>query len=144
MLTNSTGYPPYSLIYHYSPIDLQKKDQYPRIFPEIHINEIWWEVKVKLWYSISQKKKKKKKIKKKIQNIYIFSWSERIELVDQFLQVRSILDKKLKIFVFIFFNSNFFKCFPLYYFLFLLGRSFPTMLNLLSFLKYSKSCGLKN
>ena len=36
-LANSTLRFPYSLMYHYSPIDLQKKHQYPRGFFRIHI-----------------------------------------------------------------------------------------------------------
>ena len=129
MLTNSTRHPPYSLIYHYSPIDLQKKDQHPWDFSwNSHKRDLMGSENKALIFYFSKKEKKKEEKNQKKKQKKKKSWSERIELS------RSILDKKLKIFIFIFFSSN------VFHFIILLGRGFPTMSNLLSFLKYSKSC----
>ena len=98
-----------TLIYHHYSIDLQKKTWIP---PEFFLGlyEIWWQVKIKNWYSIFQK------TNSKINNIFMMrkDWS----LCDQILQTVAVLDKKLTIFIFLFstfFLSFFLKYFALWY-----------------------------
>ena len=91
----------------------------------------WWKVKIKLYYSIFQKKITEKKLHFNDQNGLNLLWS--------ILKAVTVLEKKLKILIFIFFNfssSSFLRYFPYI----ALGRGFRTIPNFFEYLKsYSDS-----
>ena len=87
----------------------------------------WWNVKIKLYYSIFQKKITEKKL--------LFNDQNGLKLLLSILKAVTILGKKLKIFIIIFFNFSF--SFFLRYFPHIApGRGFRTIPN---FFEYSKS-----